>query len=178
MPIRCRPPPALAPWALIGLLLCFAGLVLGSKQVAVVKSPLTSALRRASPLVVALGHLPDTEPPIDLEILSTKCRLAGAAALVLKGSKHLSVFAAEQSTAISDFPGPVPLLCELDSQDLAADNDKLLIEKLGELQANGAAGITVNAGACNDVVQLEELIAAIGKLGAFLLPVSSSCAEC
>ena len=70
---------------------------------------------------------------MDAEELSTSCRKAGAAALLLPASM-LGPVAAEQALAEGCFPGPLPLVCDLRSADL----DEL---DLAELRSSGASAV-------------------------------------
>jgi len=75
---------------------------------------LQRALSARRAVVVELAQAPGTAPPtaFDLDELSSKCRAAGAAALVVPASV-LPVIAAEKAAAVSSYPGPVPLICQL-----------------------------------------------------------------
>ena len=70
---------------------------------------------------------------MDAEELSTSCRKAGAAALLLPASM-LGPVAAEQALAEGCFPGPLPLVCDLRSADL----DEL---DLADLRSSGASAV-------------------------------------
>ena len=70
---------------------------------------------------------------MDADVLSTSCRKAGAAALLLPASM-LGPVAAEQALAEGCFPGPLPLVCDLRNTGL----DEL---DLADLRSSGASAV-------------------------------------
>lgn len=143
-------------------LLCAASLV---------KSPLQRALSAPRAVLVDIAQDPRLAPPsaFDLEELSTRCRDAGAAALVVP-SDLLAAFAAEQATAASSYPGPLPLICQLQpsvgggGSEAAGEAPQPLAEpsslKLGELRALGAEGVMVRSSALEGGAALADLVSA------------------
>ena len=94
------------------------------------RDALTSSSR---PLLVELLDAGPVDA-MDAEELSTSCRKAGAAALLLPASM-LGPVAAEQALAEGCFPGPLPLVCDLRS---SADLDEL---DLADLRSSGASAV-------------------------------------
>ena len=86
---------------------------------------LIRALSSTRPVVV---HVWDPRPTeivsMDVEELSSVCRDAGAAAMLVPPSL-VGAVAKEQATAVGNFPGPLPVIadCELESVALALGVD-------------------------------------------------------
>ena len=112
------------------------------------RDALTSSTR---PLLVELLDAGPVDP-MDAEELSTSCRKAGAAALLLPASM-LGPVAAEQALADGCFPGPLPLVCDLRSADLAA----LPAADLASMHSSGASAVAIGGAA---LVQLGDAAAA------------------
>ena len=93
------------------------------------RDALTSSSR---PLLVELLDAGPVDA-MDAEELSTSCRKAGAAALLLPASM-LGLVAAEQALAEGCFPGPLPLVCDLRSADLEELD-------LADLRSSGASAV-------------------------------------
>ena len=99
---------------------------------------------------------------MDAEELSTSCRKAGAAALLLPASL-LGPVAAEQALADGCFPGPLPLVCDLRSADLA----ELPAANLAALCSSGASAVAFGGAAFVDLgdAAAAELVAGARQAG-------------
>ena len=101
-------------------------------------SGLTRTLTRATrPLIVEITQDdPTAASKLDVEELSASLRNAGAAAMLVPPAL-LSPIISEQSRAKGDFPGPLPVLCNLDITEDA--DSQALVKSLGAAGADGVA---------------------------------------
>ena len=122
------------------------------------RDALTSSSR---PLLVELLDAGPVDA-MDAEELSTSCRKAGAAALLLPASM-LGLVAAEQALADGCFPGPLPLVCDLRSADLA----ELPAADLADLRSSGASAVAFGGAAFVDLgdAAAAELVAGARQAG-------------
>ena len=122
----------MAPSRIMWCLLSLPSLAASSSRSAVLPSLRDALTSSSRPLLVELLDAGPVDA-MDAEELSTSCRKAGAAALLLPASM-LGPVAAEQALAEGCFPGPLPLVCDLRSADL----DEL---DLAELRSSGASAV-------------------------------------
>ena len=123
------------------------------------------------PLVVEVTVDAPTEAwALDVEELSARLRTSGCAAFVAP-AQLLSAFVAEQAKARGSFPGPVPVLCEV-NLDIGSS-------KLEELRGEGAAGFAVRCAGGEDNAALTGLLeaAAAAKVECVVLAESVDAAQ-
>ena len=113
-------------------LLWLPSLAAASSRSAVLPSLRDALTSSSRPLLVELLDAGPVDA-MDAEELSTSCRKAGAAALLLPASM-LGPVAAEQALAEGCFPGPLPLVCDLRSADLEELD-------LADLRSSGASAV-------------------------------------
>ena len=119
--------------------------------------PLRRALKVAKPLVIELQvEQPEDAWHLDIEELSSRLRTAGAAALIAP-RELLATFASEQAAARGNFPGPLPLLCEVGADGWQA--------ALAAAQDANVAGISVRCGDASSAEALTELLEATTAAG-------------
>ena len=131
------------------------------------RDALTSSSR---PLLVELLDAGPVDA-MDAEELSTSCRKAGAAALLLPASM-LGPVAAEQALADGCFPGPLPLVCDLRSADLA----ELPAGDLADLHSSGASAVAFGGAAFVDLgdAAAADLVAGARQAGLDVLALVGS----
>lgn len=123
---------------------------------------LHSALGGCRPVIVQIKD----DTPADVaswaaEDVSECCRNAGAAVLVVQ-QELLRLVVNEQERAQGDYPGPVPVVCDL----LDVDGSEPAAATLAQVRAAGAAGVLLEARSGAEIVaaatseQLESLILA------------------
>ena len=152
------------------LCVCLPGLALASRSAVLPRlhDALTSSAR---PLLVELLDAGPVDT-MDTEEVSTSCRTAGAAALLLPQSL-LAPFASEQSLAEGSFPGPLPLVCDLRESDLAA-----AAAQLTDLRSSGASAVAVAAAALSDAeMAAGEFVAAARKEDLEVLALASGAGD-
>jgi hypothetical protein len=146
---------------------------------------LKRALSASRAVVAELAHAPQQAAPtsFDLEDISTRSREAGAAVLVVPASL-LPVITAEQARAVSSYPGPLPLVCQLvPAYDDPADGSHATTEldvssiPLAELRSQGADGIMLRVSSVPSSTELAAIVsgAAAESLGTIVL--ATTCAE-
>ena len=128
--------------------------------------PLRRALKAAKPLVVELlVEDAGSAWELDVEDLSARLRTAGAAALIAP-RPLLGAFAAEQAKAKGNFPGPLPLLCEVDGDGWEA--------ALVSAQDAGALGLAVRCGDESGASELRRLLDGVSEAGLEALVVAGA----
>ena len=155
-------------WPVVALLAYLAPAT-SALQVQAGKEQLTRALTSTTrPIIV---HLADDHPEalstLDVEEISLRCRMAGAAALLVQ-PELLDAVAVEQATAKGDFPGPLPLICMLESAEMAASTD------LTALSSACAVGVRCESGEQGDM--LDSLVAGADAAGMGTLVIAGDAA--
>jgi len=145
---------------------------------------LKKALSASRAVVAELAHAPQQAAPtsFDLEDISTRSREAGAAALVVPASL-LPVIASEQARAVSSYPGPLPLVCQLvpaydDPVDGSVATTELDLSSvpLALLRSQGADGIMLRVSSVPSTSELAAIVsgAAAESLGTVVLATTAA----
>ena len=119
------------------------------------------ALSSTRPVVV---HVWDPEPTkvasIDVEELSSVCRDAGAAAILVPPAL-VGAVADEQASSAGSFPGPLPVIadCELESLTVVSEPvaDVGPSTDLAAFKSLGAAGVAIRRDSCHSRMRSEGL---------------------
>lgn len=126
-------------------------------------APLRRALMISKPIVVEIKiDEPESVLHLDVEDLSARLRYAGAAALVAP-SQLVKLVTEEQGVARGDFPGPLPVLCEVNL--CQHDNIASFVNFAQDMASAGAAGIAVHCMGAADadlLCRLLEIASAAG----------------
>jgi hypothetical protein len=144
---------------------------------------LKKALSASRAVVAELAHAPQQPAPASfaLDDISARTREAGAAALVVPAS-FLSAIASEQARAISSYPGPLPLVCQLvPAYDDPADESDATVKldassiPLADLRSQGADGILLRVSCVSSSSDLAAIVsgAAAESLGTMVIATTA-----